>query len=385
MRLLVLAPLLGCSSLPDYRCASDEQCRSGSVSGVCQPTEWCSVTDTSCPSAQRYVAEAGGGLGGECVPPEASDGAPSDGSADAPPWWDAGYARRARLTIANDVPGNSEIVAGIELALRTDLSALSADFGAIRLVRWTGSAWIEKPRFIDDLDFRDLLWFTADEAIAPDAADDSLWLYWDNPSPGPPLEDGSLIFQFFDGFSDTELGIVWHQSTSGITASGGLLQLPPGQSVRSGVVFPQFYAVDFSMRTPSAAAYSWAGLMRLDDFVESEPWMLWVDRDGDGTLIAESNVANAGDSDPVVSGGAVAPGTVPHLYSIERKLDGISLRWTYDDMVVAERRLPKLYGGALQIWLRNGSSLVLNFDYVRARRVLDAPPAITLGPEEARP
>jgi hypothetical protein len=346
------------------------------------------VTDTSCPSAQRYVAEAGDGLGGLCVPaapPDARiDGPPIDGPPADPPWWDAGYARRARLTIVNDAAGNLEIPAGIELALRTDLAALSSDLGVIRLVRWTGSEWIEKHRFIDDLALRDLLWFVHDP-IAAGATDASLWLYWDNPSPAPPLEDGAMVFTFFEGFSETELGLVWRKTVPGITASGGLLQLPPGQSVCSNTVFPQYFAIDFSMRTPSTAAYSWAGFMRLDDFVQSEPWMLWVDRDGDGSLIAESNLAFIGDTGPVVSGGAVAPGTDTHLYSIERKLDARGLRWTYDDMVVAERTLPQVFGGALQIWLRNGSSLVLNFDYVRARRVLDVPPAITLGPAEARP
>lgn len=63
-----------------FLCESDDACQQGSVSGLCQPSGYCSFPDDACPSGQRYGAHAGGSFAGACVDPSnEGTGSSSDG------------------------------------------------------------------------------------------------------------------------------------------------------------------------------------------------------------------------------------------------------------------------------------------------------------------
>jgi len=50
-----------------YTCNSAAQCVNGNAVGTCEPTGFCSFTDSACASGWRYGTYAGSGLGGTCV------------------------------------------------------------------------------------------------------------------------------------------------------------------------------------------------------------------------------------------------------------------------------------------------------------------------------
>ena len=67
----------GCSPGP-FVCATSEQCIDGDRGGICQPSGFCSFSDPSCPSGQRYGNHAGSGLAGRCVGEDTADDTASD-------------------------------------------------------------------------------------------------------------------------------------------------------------------------------------------------------------------------------------------------------------------------------------------------------------------
>lgn len=71
----------GCLGGDAFLCESDDVCQQAGVSGLCQPSGYCSFPDDACPSGQRYGDHAGGSLAGICV--DASNegtGSSSDGT-----------------------------------------------------------------------------------------------------------------------------------------------------------------------------------------------------------------------------------------------------------------------------------------------------------------
>ncbi len=66
---IAIAMLAGaCGQREPYACAASAQCVSGGAQGVCEPTGFCSFEDATCEGGRRYEPNAGGGLGGACVP-----------------------------------------------------------------------------------------------------------------------------------------------------------------------------------------------------------------------------------------------------------------------------------------------------------------------------
>ena len=73
--LLLVLPL-GCYQKNSYSCTGDNECVQGGMKGTCEPAGFCAFPDTMCPSGERYEPNAGGGLGGQCVPPGTGIDAP---------------------------------------------------------------------------------------------------------------------------------------------------------------------------------------------------------------------------------------------------------------------------------------------------------------------
>jgi len=82
-----LGMILGCLGTDAFLCESDEVCQQGGVSGLCQPSGYCSFPDEDCDSGQRYGVHAGGSLPGTCVglePLTGDTGASEDGVSTNP-------------------------------------------------------------------------------------------------------------------------------------------------------------------------------------------------------------------------------------------------------------------------------------------------------------
>jgi cysteine-rich repeat protein len=83
--LLWVGTMLGLACGPAvFACTQHSDCRSGTVTGSCEASGWCSFPDASCPSGSRYGGLAGDQLADRCVTPDgASTGADEAGSTGA--------------------------------------------------------------------------------------------------------------------------------------------------------------------------------------------------------------------------------------------------------------------------------------------------------------
>ena len=345
----------------------------------------------TCPSGQRCVGgfcriDEGDGPDGATSIPDAAEDAPLAFGTD-PPWWDAAWAYRTRLTIDNQA--SAPLPATYAVGWHTDLSRFDPyPFEGLRVVRWDGMGWTEKHRlyddFADDAD-EEALWFALDAELAPGAATSEYWLYYGNAMAGTPPQTQSMVFPiFYESFATgVALDATKWESAGTIDTVGSEGVFDPGDSIRSLTTFGPGYTLEMKHRRAGAAAYSWNGFQRSADFMDAEPWALWIDWDGTGMLTPDSQIAAVGDTTNT-TGPGVTPGTVTRVYSIARFPDRVV--FGYEGNVVYERMLPSTYTDPLQIRLRNGSgATVIYFDAVRVRHAIDPEPAITPGPTEQRP
>ena len=71
-----LALHAGCGPAGAYACRSDDQCTDAGASGRCEASGFCSFPDPQCESGQRFGEHSGDGLGGTCVPVDATSSGP---------------------------------------------------------------------------------------------------------------------------------------------------------------------------------------------------------------------------------------------------------------------------------------------------------------------
>ena len=303
-----------------------------------------------------------------------------------PPWWDTGWRKRRRLTVSSSptVP----LPIGFEVRLSAELSPY-APLDQLRVVRWAGGGWTEKARVVEEVTATsaEQLWFALDVDVPPDTSNADYWVYLDNPGAGAPDGRPEEVFTlFYDSFDQPTIDLGrWAVSAASIDTGGSHeLVLSAGESVRSQVGWAPGHAVDFLMVYDHPWASSSAGFQRLDDFVDLDPWMLWLDRAGDGTVVPDVFLMALGDQTSV-SGPPRDPAVTYHLYTIDRQAGAV--RFEFDGEPHYTRTLPNAFTDPLQIRFRNGgpSVTVMRFEMVRVRRTVDPAPTVTLGEEETRP
>jgi hypothetical protein len=341
----------------------------------------------SCPAGQSCV-------GGRCLDPALDDGglASDVGPADAavgvdPPWWDAAWAFRRRLTIRNG--SDAALPTGYELRWYYDFTPMAAPpSDPLRIVRWDGSSWSEKDRVLDDFadmaQLEEQFFWNLDEELPAGATNEEYWLYFDNPNAGPAPSDGDVVFPIFlERFGGTAIDTGRWAVSGTPTVADSQLALAPGQSVRSTITWGPGHAVDIKERRPQAAGDAWAGFQRTADFNDAAPWMLWIDWDGDGGVTPDSDLPAIGDTEGV-TGPAKLPGTAERVYTIERHADRVV--YGYEGLVHDERQLPSTFQDLLQLRLNNGSAATtVYYQAVRVRRIVYPEPVITVASPEIRP
>lgn len=100
---LALGLASGACDYDMFVCSDDADCANGDVAGVCQDNGWCSFSDPTCASDQRYGEFANDQVAGTCVPTPASnvmvaedteqgglDGVPSNDATETDPTEDEG-------------------------------------------------------------------------------------------------------------------------------------------------------------------------------------------------------------------------------------------------------------------------------------------------------
>jgi hypothetical protein len=347
-----------------YRCDDGESCPSGQV-----------CRNNRCESGVLPV-DAGDPTG---------DG-PARVDAGGPvPWWDPAWMRRRPLVVTN--PSQGILPVGFTIGWLVDLTPWSADFDAVRIARWTGAAWEERPRFVDDTagsaSTLEWVWFGLVDPLAPGASTADFWVYYDNPSAGVPPDDGIAVFPvFYDGFSSSSLNTArWEaEDPALVEQTGGALTLKPGASLRTRTAWGPGHAVDFYLnRTASTGATYWGGFQRTSDFMTQPPFAIWIDRAGAGNALPEYTAP----PDEWIGNEAAPVEENEHVFSVERFTDRVSFR--YEGLPRGEHVLDSALADPLQVRLVNESANPLYSDRVRVRAIVRPEPEVTAGPEEQRP
>ena len=342
---------------------------------------------TSCPTGQvcRNDRCEPGGLPVDAGDPTGDGPARVDAGGPAP-WWDPAWMRRRRLTVTN--PAQQPLPAGFAVGWFVDLTPWSTDFDDVRIARWTAAdGWQERPRFVDDNagapTNNEWLWFGLVDPLAEGASTTDFWVYYDNPAPGVPPDDGNDVFPvFYDGFSTTSLSTArWvAEDLALVEVAGGELVLAPGATVRTQDAWGPGHAVDFYLhRDPTVTESYWGGFQRTDDFMDVGPFVIWIDRAGAGTLVPEYDAP----AEAWVGNEGAQVEENEHVFTVERFADRVSFR--YEGLPMGEHVLDSALADPLQVRLANQSMNVISSDRVRVRAIVRPEPEVTAGPEEQAP
>jgi len=144
-------------------------------------------------------------------------------------WWNANYAYRRRITIANT--GASSLGANYSVAVTIDASSLISSGKAllngndIRVAFWSGNSWIELDRDVRDINSASTqVWFETQTAIPGNSLDSNYYLYYGDPTAGNPPANNTNVYLWFDDFNrpnntDITTEAAYHVKTGGGTWS----------------------------------------------------------------------------------------------------------------------------------------------------------------------
>lgn len=379
--ILAAAVCAACSLSADYGgtsylCSDGTRCPAGQecVQGRCQ-------LPVPPPDAAQVIPDA---------PPPPPPDAPLPGTPDAapmvwdPPWWDAAWPYRRRLTVTNV---SADVVpSDLPVSFRVDIDVLIGDalpYASLRIMHWNESTmeWAQMNRIIDMPPGADeWIWLEMWETLAPGESVDHYWVYYGNATPpDDTYDDNYAMWTMYSSFSSTSPDLVASGSTS---VTGGELKLDYDEHVRTTTQWGPGYAVDFELRVPSWDDRFWGGWQRQADFNDDEPWLIWISRGPSAEITPEVLSYAAGMSSAWV-GPVVGLDTEPHFYTVERYADRTIFR--FDEIITAEHMLPAPFTGTLAARLTNEAPVSIYFDRLRVRPCVRPAPEVVLGAEQSYP
>lgn len=361
-------------------------------------TGYMCAEDMTCPAGQMCVE-------GRCQvgPPPMPDAAVPPPTPDAmtempdamsvpldPPWWDDAWSTRRQITVTNT--SAQAVLDGMPVGFAQDVEdwiGATAPYASIRLMHWNPSTqvWAQMPRIIDTsaVDGHELIWIEMWEPLVTDQSVSHYWIYYGNPDPSgaePVDNNPEYVFEYYNAFTATDLSIEFIGSA---TVIGGDLQLGPGASVRTLTQWGTGYAVDFELRVPTWGSRIWGGFQRNADFLDDEPWALWITRTPHtGQIWPEFLAYESGMvAADLYEGPLHDVGATQRRYTVERFSDRVVYR--LEDAVVDEFLLPGPFVQQTQVRLTNESLNDVYFDMLRVRPTVYPAPSVVVGPEVFRP
>ncbi len=308
--------------------------------------------------------------------------------ASQPSWWDTAFTKRAQLAISNNAA--DPLAVGFPIEQKIDLATLdspTATVDDLRVLYLDPSAhtWNELFRYIN----YGWLWFDLEAPLDPSATTTDYWLYFGNPAPSNAASTGSKIFDFYDAFAGTAIdGALW--AVNGTPSEGNnTLTLNSGDSVRTLATFGPGTAMFAEVTTPDNPELWW-GFQRMNDFLGSDPWMLWIERSTADTSYPPG--VPPGNVWPEVDIGGITPGIVAgttaahlldgnhHFYTVQRLRDRVVFK--YDEQDVYEYALPITYDVPLQIRLNSYGSVPVVFATIHVAQATWPDPTVAIGPTE---
>jgi len=260
-----------------FACTSDQQCIDGSVSGVCQPTGWCSFEDPECASMQRYAEHSGAGLGSTCVP-EPGEGTASDGEESSSVT--TGEAGPVSTEAGDDPPLDGTTESGA-----TSLPPLDSgehEGSSSSEPSTTGEPWACEVVLFDDFEdgVIDPQWDPwADGGTALDETESALWfsivgevLAGDDAGvlsvDGFDLTEGYIRLEITElPTPNTEMQLYWQLDTEACTVQG---------LVQEGLVYAFDQVTDIGDATWLQMRFE-QGLGHLERSVDGLAWELMID------------------------------------------------------------------------------------------------------------
>jgi hypothetical protein len=307
-------------------------------------------------------------------------------------WWDCAWAYRKVLPVTT---GAASAPAGYSVSLTFDHAALvaagksRADGNDVRIVRWTGSAWTQLDRVLDESTLWDTtttrLWFATAATINASSTDASYYLYYGNGSALTPPANALNVYLFHDDFPGVALdSSKWTVLAGAPAVAAGILTIPDN----ARLVAPVTYAFGTNTTWEARLAlggdgtintfYYWCATNNTasagfnDDFVRfSTTDTLHRGANGNGGSTTESNFT------------ATTPTTF-HSYRFNREAL-TNVRYFQDATQVLNHTVTSRIPNAdLQPFFNNsGTGVDEQVDWVKVRRYVSPEPTTTLGAEES--
>jgi len=321
---------------------------------------------------------------------------PADAALDTPPVLPSSFRYRRRISIHNaasaPLPTGFTIRVPLPsvLALLASQGKVNPDLSDLRVIG--DDAIGERDRIIDPVlgPAPAALSFSLQAPIAAGATSTGYALYYGNPAATVPPANGAAVFPIYDDFTNG-ISALWLRNDAPISNNGKLV-LRAGHTdalatnattdplpVISAIELVASVADPTSEPTtqPTGTFYYWFGYQHINDFIASDPWVVWISRDKN--QIRAEQKSPVGCEAGTCNGTPATPNTAPHAYAIER--DPTATRFYVDGALSYTAMITGQVDYAVMV--RNFMATSdLSVDWIRARARVSPDPTITVAAEE---
>ena len=226
------------------------------------------------------------------------------------PWWDAAWQFAARVTVS--VGANPPFNGYAGYTARLDLAGLDPahyqpDCDDLRIVHWNGTTNLELDRDLYQCgNPGSHLWFRLQADIPASSSDGTYYLYYGNPSAGPPPADRSQVYLWWDDFSTDPFASGRYTRTKAVDIHGDAYVAPSYDAANDRVTFNtgDNFTSDFYVNAASLSNGEQDILIQVDHFAN-----LSYPTDATDAIVARISALNTSSTHEYIhfSHGAYSP------------------------------------------------------------------------------
>ena len=308
-------------------------------------------------------------------------------AAPAGQWWNTAYNYRMMVTIpagTTALPTDYAVSVVFNHSAQVTAGRSLASGNDVRVVRWTGSGWVELDRVLDpDTTWNTTtsrIWFDTAQSIAANASNTDYYIYYNNPAAGTPPQTGENVFLLYDDFSGSNLNTSRWTRTGSAGVSGGIVELNPNDALQATSSYSFGVDTIWETRARMTSTYGdfqyWGGTATIIFF---EVYLRFQSTD-----TAHQALANDLDFvNPSIKGFAPVTPTSFQLYAFTR--EGSSLaRYLINGTQVASNNTGVPTSNLRARMENNQGGQRLQYDWARIRPYRNPDPTLSLAAAEAR-
>ena len=332
----------------------------------------------------------------------------AEAAAPAGQWWSASYRYRQKLSLTSGttaIPTQYSVRHQLDHAALVSVSQSLASGDDVRVAWWSGTAWVELDRLLDDQSAWNSaatqIWFRTQAAIGASSTDDNYYLYYGNSVAAAPPANWPNVFLFYDDFNDGALDAARWVCTDPGSAT------PPAVCTESAVA-PGTLSLESDSAVYAAAAHAfgvdtrWESRLRLATNLPAGPdfynyfgasdlvnltnpyqsdWATFWASQFQHETEASNNLNK--DSAP----GAVATPTSFHVYTFDRE-GSAGVRFFQDGTQLRLASVPiTIPNASLRVvsWNDGATANGVVLDWVRVRKYVTPEPSFTPAAAEIGP